>query len=193
LILTYTNRRGAQYYLHVRKTKTGKDRYYVSTKLDGASADCLPARYEIYENPNGRVFVRTKRPSRFTSEEVRIVKAGVRKLSSLRPYEYKIDAAKDAITVHLICQDLDGLVSQLNPWMAKDGKAMADLAAKTASYEPMMRFGLADKKRRIFQAERFCFLGGICDWILIGPEGPLLYLVGKFVKHLGKESFYELD
>jgi len=60
------------------------------------------------------------------------------------------------------------------------------------TYAAMMRFRLLDEEKRMFQTERFCFRGGVDDWIPIGPEGPLGFLVAKFVKHLGRESFFEL-
>ena len=58
--MTYTNGSGVRYYVHVAKTKTGRDRFYVSTKAAGTLAHQIPTGYEIYENPNGRVFLRRK-------------------------------------------------------------------------------------------------------------------------------------
>jgi len=193
LILTYTNRKGVEHRVRAVKTKAGRERYVCTTKPDGPFLDRLPKGYEIHEGPNGRVSVRRKQQSRFTAEEVRAVKAGMKEFSSLKPYEYKIAAEKDAITVHLICQDLPRLVSMLNPAMARNAKAMENLAAKLGYYEPMMRFRLVDGKQRTFRAERFCSLGGIDDWIFIGQDGPLTSLVAEYVRHLGQESFYELD
>ena len=41
-------------------------------------------------------------------------------------------------------------------------------------------------------AERFCFRGSVDDWIPIGGPAVLSAHVRQFVKHLGRESFYEL-
>ncbi len=191
-MVTHTNRRGDTYYVHVRKTKTGKNRYYASKDPDDAWVGPLPDEYEIYENPNGRVFVRRKRASGFTAEEIRTVEREVRERSALKRWAYKVEGRDDAITVHEIGQDLDGLVSMLNPWMAKDERRMADLAAKTGTYEPMMRFRLIEEDPRTFQTERFCFLGGIDDWMPIGDPGELAELAEEFARHLGRDSFYEL-
>jgi len=60
------------------------------------------------------------------------------------------------------------------------------------SYSAMLRFILFDDIKRIFMTERFCSLGSIDDWIGIGGSDTLQKLVEKYVKHLGKESFYEL-
>ena len=40
--------------------------------------------------------------------------------------------------------------------------------------------------------QRYCFIGSIDDWIDIGKPGKLLTLVKKYVKHIDKESFFEL-
>ena len=42
-------------------------------------------------------------------------------------------------------------------------------------------------------AERFCFRGAVDDWIDIGgPPQELPRVIGKFIKHLGRDSFFEL-
>jgi len=57
----------------------------------------------------------------------------------------------------------------------------------------VMRFVLADPEQRLFLAERFCFRGSVEDWIDIGgPPQKLSSGLKKFIKHLGKESFFEL-
>jgi hypothetical protein len=56
----------------------------------------------------------------------------------------------------------------------------------------MLRFVLIDNAKRKFIAERYCFLGSIDDWINIGGPDRLENLTKKFLKHLGKESFFEL-
>jgi hypothetical protein len=57
---------------------------------------------------------------------------------------------------------------------------------------PAFRFKLIRKKERVFEAQRFCFRGGIEDWISLHHEGTLDELCQYYLKHLGKESFYEL-
>ena len=39
---------------------------------------------------------------------------------------------------------------------------------------------------------RRCFKGSIDDWYSLEWNLPLDQLVGKYVKHLGKDSFFEL-
>ena len=54
----YTNSKNIQYYLHKGKTKTGKDKFYLSQKKEGAIDEPTPKGYEVYENPNGQFFIR---------------------------------------------------------------------------------------------------------------------------------------
>ena len=55
-----------------------------------------------------------------------------------------------------------------------------------------MRFTLADPEARLFQVERWCFKGSIDNWFFLEGGKPLVDLVRKYVKHIGKESFFEL-
>jgi hypothetical protein len=65
------------------------------------------------------------------------------------------------------------------------------LLRKEIQYSPMLQFLLEDEQRRLFTAQRYCFRGSIDDWIDIG-YGSLTTLVKQYVKHLGKESYFEL-
>jgi len=63
---------------------------------------------------------------------------------------------------------------------------------RSQTFTPMMRFVLMDEKTREFSAERWCFSGGIDDWVQIGSSGPLPKLARQLCRHLGEESFFEL-
>lgn len=57
---------------------------------------------------------------------------------------------------------------------------------------PDMQFELIDEEKRTFATQRYCYIGSIDDWIYIGRSGKLPRLVKRYVKHLAKESFFEL-
>jgi hypothetical protein len=77
------------------------------------------------------------------------------------------------------------------PWLNKSDIARSVI--QSANYTAVLKFNLVDGARRLFIAERFCFRGSVNDWIGIGA-GPqtLRAVIGKFTKHLGQESFFEL-
>jgi len=56
----------------------------------------------------------------------------------------------------------------------------------------MLQFMLEDAQRRTFVTQRYCFRGAIDDWVYIGTPGKLATLVQKYVRHLGKESYFDL-
>ena len=60
------------------------------------------------------------------------------------------------------------------------------------TYSEVMRFILQDKKARDFTVERFCYRGGIDDWIYLDGPGSLEKLAKKYIKYLGTEEFFEL-
>jgi hypothetical protein len=57
---------------------------------------------------------------------------------------------------------------------------------------PVIRFVLKDEVQRVFAPERYCFRGSVEDWISIGEPDQLQRLTSRFLKHLGKDSMYEL-
>jgi hypothetical protein len=61
-----------------------------------------------------------------------------------------------------------------------------------ANYHKMMRFTLSDAEERLFSMDRWCFMGDIDDWYLIEGDQTLVVLAEKYVRHLGKESFFDL-
>ena len=56
-VLAFTNRRGAAYYLHEGKTKTGKARYFAAKTTRRGALSAMPVGYEISESINGVVSV----------------------------------------------------------------------------------------------------------------------------------------
>jgi hypothetical protein len=56
----------------------------------------------------------------------------------------------------------------------------------------VLRFTLADAERRVFRAERWCYLGSIDDWIDIGGWGPVDQLPSQMIPRLGTDRFFEL-
>lgn len=183
----YTSRSGKLYYLHIGKTKKGNDKYFFSSKKNGNLAQNIPKGYEIYENVNSQVFLRKIQLKIILDEELKIIKKELQKQK--KPHHYKYEAKKNIITVYEINQDLEGL-ADLFPFASKS--KIEEYVMRSATYSPIMRFILEDNKKRLFTTERFCFMGSIDDWIYIGGTDSLNKQAKKFIRHLGKESFFEL-
>ena len=75
---TYTNRKGKTYYLHQGKTKLGNPKYVFALRDEGNLVEAIPPGYEVYENPNGQVFLRRTKTQIITDEEAAVVEAGMR-------------------------------------------------------------------------------------------------------------------
>jgi hypothetical protein len=190
--LTYTNAKAQIYFLHQGRTKTGKPTYYFSLKSEGHLAESIPDGFEIYENPNTQVFLRRIPPKLITDEEQEIVADGMRKYTSVR--DYNIDVKGKVIVIYLADQDSDALdrIFREHPSSLEEKARIMTVLRQQLHYSPMMQFILADEKRRLFWAQRYCFRGSIDDWIGIGLPASLTNLVSTYVKHLGKESYFEL-
>jgi len=83
--LAYTNRRGDTYYLHERRTKTGKPGYFFAKTVRAGALAELPRGYEVSESINGVVSVRRRRSGRpqVSDADVEVVRAAVRELPRL--------------------------------------------------------------------------------------------------------------
>ncbi len=105
--VTHSTRTGKTYYLHAGMTKTGKPKYYFSTKRDGTLVDTIPEGFEVYENIDGQVFLRTITKPTIQPEELSMVQAAL--LRHGEEWQYKAEIKKDTITVHECGSDIAGL------------------------------------------------------------------------------------
>ena len=188
--ITYTNAKGKTHYLHQGTTKTSKPKYHFSMQSEGTLAETIPAGFELYENPNAQVFLRRIPPKIITDEERQVVEEGMRKYAEVQ--DYKIDVKGNAIVVYTPSQSVEEfaqLLKGLNPFVSEN--QVREFFARSVQYSPMLQFVLDDEKRRTFTAQRYCFIGSIDDWLAIG-HGTLTKLVKRYVKHLGRESYFEL-
>jgi hypothetical protein len=72
--VTHVNRYRDTYYLQVGRTKTGKPRYWFAKSAEGDLVDVIPEGFEVYENPDARVYLRKIVPQIVTPEEVAVVR-----------------------------------------------------------------------------------------------------------------------
>ncbi|MCK6207063.1 hypothetical protein KZX50_16590 [Bacillus infantis] len=179
MALSVKNFRGDTYFLHSRLTKKGNISYHFSKKPDGAAdIQDVPEGYEIYEEPNGKVYLRKKTISPIKADELRLIEGGMKKYSIIE--DFKLDVKKDAVYIYQVVDSFD------------DGPVPKPLLQKYKQYETSLRFTLIDKNERTFEVERFCYIGSIDDWIYLDGPDQLERLVREYTEHLGKESFYEL-
>ena len=190
MAMTHTNRKGKTYYLHQGTTKKGNPKYFFARRDEGDLVDTVPPGYEIYENPNAQVFLRRKRDPIITEEEVATVKAGMQQYCRLE--RFIINVKKNAIIIYTPDQDVDLLVETLDTLRKPGGRSAKAVVKKFLTYSPMLQFILIDKEQRLFEVQRYCFLGSIDDWMTIDYEDKLPTLVKTYVQHLGEDSFYEL-
>lgn len=190
MTVTHTNRKGKTYYLHQGTTKAGNLKYFFALRDEGDLVDAIPPGYEIYENPNGQVFLRKVRPQLITDEELATVEAGMRRHCRLE--KYIVDVKKDSILIYTPDQDEDLLTETFQSFLGIQKERVGAALERVLSYSPMLQFVLVDGEKRLFETRRYCFLGSIDDWITISGAEPLAKLVPAYVQHLGEDSYYEL-
>ncbi len=190
--MKHVNRRGDVYYFFQGVTKTGKPKYYVSRKAEseaGEPIDSLPDDFELFESPvDARVSIRKKVPSdiydnelQFVQERTKLTVKNVKALVVREGQSIVIYESAGADEYKSMASAFGGLTSRY-----------VEAMQASSPMSPAFRFKLVRKKERIFEAQRFCFRGRIEDWISLHHEGTLDELCQYYLKHLGKESFYEL-
>ncbi|QDU97397.1 hypothetical protein [Lignipirellula cremea] len=190
MAITHVNRQGQTYYLHVGVTRTGKPQFYFSKSPEGTLADHLPEEFEIHTLPSGQVTVRRARPRIITDEELQVVERELAQAATgLRGY---VERDGKILTVYAadVGGDMRELLQRFTPFATRE--SLEDIVSYSSRYEPVFRFVLSDAKKRRYQAQRYCFRGSIDDWIAIGVAGSLEDLARFFLRHIGKDSYYDL-
>ncbi|GEM_PF-539123 len=218
--VTHTNRQGDLYYLHSGLSKTGKPTYHFSKKAKGNLAYEIPEGFEVYENPDGRVFLRRTQKKVISDEEKRIVESAVEKAGVT---DSIVEVKKDVITVFLgdleendfsNILDIDCFLAdliekaesvgvsipddfrKLVPEIVEKARAArpkpAELLKKVQTYSPVLRFTLHDKVERTFEVERAFFTAGTDEWLWLAGSAGLRELAKKYCRHIGKDSFDDL-
>jgi hypothetical protein len=204
---TYTNRDGGVYYPHAVRLKDGRTIYVMRMRPNGA-VESLPDGYEIRENIHGQVSIRRRRSRLFTKTEERLLCGA---LEQLRPFAYELDIDGRSATVYASARDrkcfaesldaefADGFADALTKTLAKSYSS--DLVAmfrarrqeKNANrprFYALLRFVIADNRKRLFAVERVCFTGE-SSWVRLEVM-PLSAAVMKYLPHLGRDSFFDL-
>lgn len=196
--LSYENRKGQVYHLLQGKTPTGKPKYYASRKLTGTPLDAMPEGYEWRELPEtAQVVVRRIQPSLVTEFERARTEAIVQRVSGLTIFV--VDIEEDSLVVYTpstsrrkveeLINDLAGPMFRRSPSRVE---AYIDESLRRSQFVKMLRFTLMNPDKRIYHAERWCFLGSIDNWFPLTGFAPLDELVEAYARHLDSESFFEL-
>jgi hypothetical protein len=188
MAFAYTTRRGKTYYLHTGPKRGGGLQHYLSTDFKGSVAGAIPEGFEIYETPNGQVYLRKKKPARIQPDELALVE---RELQNHQTSKHRClaEISDERIIIHEGDTNIDAL-REINMRFSAPG--LEEYAVRNANYMSVMRFVLQDEAKRVFRPERYCFRGSVEDWISIGEPDQLKKLAAKFLKHLGRDSLYEL-
>lgn len=188
MTVKHTNYKGETYYLHKGMGKKGGSQYSFSRKEAGTPVKSIPEGYEIYEDPNGRVFFRKIVPQKISQDEVSVVENSIRRYAKLK--DYKIDVKGSAITIYLPDQKIDDLKSCFDSLVFANHSLLDKALKNLLTYSPVMRFILTDQEGRKFRVERAEFIDD--DWYFLEDSKDLQKLAKKYCRHLGKDSFYDL-
>ena len=194
--IDYTNRKGVTYTLCRTSTKTGKPRYVFAREAKGEPLDEIPEGWRISESVNGIVSLVRDRPSRILPEELAAVEAAVARHP--KAHNYRVTARRDHVLVYERqgpdAEEIAGVFAGLGLDVGGRLGQLREVLDQGAQFTPVLRFVLEDDDaaQRTFRTERWCYLGGIDDWIYVGTSGPLGQLAREWIPRLGSAKFFEV-
>ena len=189
MAVTHTNRKGDTYHLTRRK---GSRTQYVFSKKDlyGEAVDSIPNGYEVFEHPNGQVFLRRQIISEVPDADYRVIEQYMRE--HFRDELYILERKRREVVIHFADEEPEHLLNMVTAFNAQARPdKLEKLRRELLRYSPMMRISY-DSRAGEYTLERYCFLGGIDDWMHLENSTSVKKLVAKYCKHLGEESFFDL-
>jgi hypothetical protein len=194
--VSYTNRKGQTYTLYRGQTKTGKPRYYFGRAGQGQGEPVteLPPGFTISESVNGVVSLVKDRPSLIRPEELAAIETAVQQHPEAR--RYRVTVKHDLIEIYeQVGPDYEALLGDLHMvGLASPGlfERLQAFEEQHARYAPVLRLILLDPTRRLFSAQRMCYLGSIDGWLELWQTGHVATLAPALIPTLGTDQFYEL-
>lgn len=214
-----TNRMGKTYYLHAATTKKGATRYVMKTTRAGA-LDAVPDTMEIVEGPNGEISARKIQAREINPLEIQLIEAklaalGLRgyrvaekgpHLTVYEPWRSAGDLQDLADSLNSMRMGELSILSRMfpdgNPFLDSEEETMLraefrpsdsniDEMLESSRVEPVLRFTLEDKAKRMFSVDRMTYRGD-GGWHSLSWKMSLQKATDTYLKHLGKESFFEL-
>jgi hypothetical protein len=194
--ITHTNRKGVTYTLYQGRTRTGKPRYHFGRDGgEGQPVAVVPLGYTISESVNGVVSLVKDRPSPIWPEELAAVESAIGRHPAA--HRYRAVAKQKLIEIYeRVGPDYAETLHKAGLAMGRSRSAIAEqlqnLEERDARFEPVLRLTLLDPERRLFGAERWCYLGSIDGWLMLGRTGSATNLADGLVPTLGTDNFYDL-
>lgn len=187
--LEFRNRRGDIYYVKSKLTKKGNTTYYTTKKKDEKCLNSLPGDYEVFEQPDtSMMHIRRKKENAFGAEEVGFVEAALKKNEEVA--DFKLDMAGNLMKIYVIAtEDVERMSEMWRDRVISEHRLRSLIQAST-KFEERMRV-IKDKDGG-YEFQRYCFRGSIDDWIGIDGGDDLKHLAEDNIRHLGRESYYEL-
>jgi len=190
----HVNRMGNVYLLQSKSGNSSHFKYSFTRKLTGTPVEHLPEGYEARENPDSaQVTLRRIRPSAIRDGERLLLEKTIRAQTDGMLFIVDVEAKSLVVYTSDMAADVRLMaLRDIFPMESVTAKQMVSGMLVNARYSKMLRFTLIDAKKRLFSMDRWCFLGSIDNWFYIEGAASLPTLADKYVKHLGKESFFDL-
>lgn len=185
MTISYKNIRGEDYYIRMKLTKKGNNSYFMTRKVNDDCLNDVPDGYEVFERyDSGMMFIRKKKKVKFTTKEIEVIEKELKRNKSV--FDFKLDICGNLIKIFTMERNED------------DGINDDDTLNRFFGDKTLLLFKRFDERMRIYKKgkdvmlQRYCYRGSIDDWITIDYGEDFEAIIKSNLRHLGKESYYDL-
>jgi len=174
MTVEYTNRSGQTYYLHKKITNRGNFRYYFSKDNEINLAEKIPESFEIYENPNGQVFLRRKNKSFINEKDIKMVESLISENTDIE--HFFVNSQGKTIIVYLPDIDLDEISGMLNVTMVGDSIKLNQFNPGNMTYSPYINI-IFDSDKNAYTMEKVDKDDDLKRWTIIDTSDDMKSLI----------------
>ncbi|MCR4316611.1 MAG: hypothetical protein NUW37_09715 [Planctomycetes bacterium] len=190
--VVYKNDYGEVYTLYEGVTKTGKPRYFFSSKeptKEFKVPDSIPDGYEIFEKANSGVFLRKTVPCKFLPAELKVLERAIREFNKSGNDNIKIEIKGKTIEV-MHAEGIDiKIPGELGRLILKKLKER-----KSRNYSAVYKIEVQEAKKgskRQFHLSRWHFSGDE-GWMYVDSLDDIKMLVWNYFPKIGSDEYFEI-
>jgi len=195
MTVSYRNRKGEVYFLSRIPTKRGRFRYHFAKQEKPNPVLKIPAGYEIYEHPNGQVFLRKKEAESFTREQIIKIRGICDRF--LDPSNYILNIQNQKLEIYiaqLATQQQEGtLTIEIQP-----DQAEIDSFVSKDVFDPVFRLSQTRSKNRThYTIEKYYEDELPKHWLVVDNSANLASLLRKqlqkYRRYMQSYSKFQMD
>ena len=189
MTVQYTNQSRQTYYLHKKSTKRGNLRYYFSKDNVENLVEKIPESFEIYENPNGQVFLRKKNKSFIRKDDLKLTEKLISENTDIE--HFFINCQGNIMIIYLPDIDIEEISGMLNITMVGENIKLNQFNPGNLTYSPYINI-IFNLDKNEYVMEKIDNDDDLKRWITIDRSDDLESLILKNLKAIENKTYSNL-